>query len=71
MKFHFFFLFLLFLYYTICDSIGCDPMLGLNTFNPSCGYDDTPYCRMTSKDPPSYECTECISNCDCDLDDVS
>jgi len=54
---------------TLSDSTSCDPLKGVGTFNPGCTSTGSPYCVNTVVTPPAYECSECVSSCDCGDDD--
>jgi len=47
----------------------CNSANGVNTFNPDCTASNLPYCQQTipaqNGVPATYECVQCISNCDC------
>jgi len=50
------------------DDIKCDSSGGIETFNPTCGYNtDHPYCRQIT--PLTSACRECISSCDCEVNE--
>jgi len=51
-------------------SLTCDPAFGQNTFNPQCIDASHPYCVQTQQNPQTlFQCSQCISNCDCLLDE--
>jgi len=43
----------------------CDSTQGSGTFNPTCTNTNSPYCVQTFSNPVMYQCVQCISNCDC------